>query len=703
MEKKVVIMIVIWTILINIFSFWRINENAMDRLLYDKITISVRFNTFDPTSEFLDKIKEFSKENDVEIAQYSFLSSNKVDIYSTMKEKYKKALFIPNVIYNRDIKAHDLEEISDVGFKNLLYIDTKDKGVIESLSEALKGDYEVQYLESDFKDNNILFNMIFDHMDIHSLPILATFIFLFMIVLFFYYSRIGEKFVICRLWGYTYIQTYYILNKFLYKPLFLTIILNGLAISGIVCRFSFSNLLLETLLEMMAFNIVIFLLLFFLSIALFSFAAVDDSSRKKRMSKMVIISYVSRVLLLLLIVFFGENIFDQKEELDKSFDSLAAWNDTENLFNLQMIYSPFYHENLAAEDILNDIILKVYKDLSDLDKVFMIDTLNFERSDITTENEDYDYNYLLDMKNEEDLYSPDGMNIVVDKNYIKRHTIKFAGKGNVIDMIDDHDDVLNVLVPQKYKSHKKIIEDSFKEWFYFQKVKVTNIYKKASHQKKIKRNRDDLKVNIIYIENNQRYFTYNPYSGDSMNTIEDPIITVYTENIDNSYLASCLGSSMFVESKDEYSALKEISSITQKYNVNELNSISSVYDKKGEEIKYVEDEINQLILNTMIIFVLLIMFMIVITYSYYKAFFPVIIIKSLHGYPFTYIYKYLILANLFINISIAIFLTIVYKQILLHMIIVICLISLIDYLVARILNIYLLGIGEIQFVKGDSK
>ena len=134
-------MIVIWTILINIFSFWRINENAMDRLLYDKITISVRFNTFDPTSEFLDKIKEFSKENDVEIAQYSFLSSNKVDIYSTMKEKYKKALFIPNVIYNRDIKVHDLEEISDVGFKNLLYIDTKDKGVIESLSEALKGDY----------------------------------------------------------------------------------------------------------------------------------------------------------------------------------------------------------------------------------------------------------------------------------------------------------------------------------------------------------------------------------------------------------------------------------------------------------------------------------------------------------------------------------------------------------------------------------
>ena len=160
---------------------------------------------------------------------------------------------------------------------------------------------------------------------------------------------------------------------------------------------------------------------------------------------------------------------------------------------------------------------------------------------------------------------------------------------------------------------------------------------------------------------------------------------------------------MFVESKDEYSALEEISSITQKYNVNELNSISSVYDKKGEEIKDLEDGINRLILNTIIIFLLLIMLMIVITYSYYKAFFPVIIIKSLHGYQFTYIYKYLILANLFINISITIFLTIVYKRILLHIIIVICLISLMDYLVAGILNMYLLVIGEIQFIKGDSK
>ena len=62
------------------------------------------------------------------------------------------------------------------------------------------------------------------------------------------------------------------------------------------------------------------------------------------------------------------------------------------------------------------------------------------------------------------------------------------------------------------------------------------MYKEAGNKTKIHKELDDLNINIIYIKNNQKYFTYNPYSGDCMNTIKDPIVTVYTENIDNSNL-----------------------------------------------------------------------------------------------------------------------------------------------------------------------
>ena len=65
-----------------------------------------------------------------------------------------------------------------------------------------------------------------------------------------------------------------------------------------------------------------------------------------------------------------------------------------------------------------------------------------------------------------------------------------------------------------------------------------------------------------------------------------------TENIDNSVLASTLGVFMFLEAENEYTALEEVKNITQKYNTTELNSISSVYDRKGEKIIEIEDEVN---------------------------------------------------------------------------------------------------------------
>ena len=375
--------------------------------------------------------------------------------------------------------------------------------------------------------------------------------------------------------------------------------------------------------------------------------------------------------------------------------------DTKNLFNLQEIYSPFNYSDLAAEDILNNKILKVYQDLSDLDKVFIISTRNFDRSNVVDDN--YDYTYLYDLENEEDLYSPYGRNIVVDKNYLKRHKIKSVNGKNAADMIDIDGDVLNILVPQKYKKYERVIENSFKDWFYFQRVTVTNMYRMASNKTEIHKDIDDLNINIIYIENNQKYFTYNPYAGDSKNTIEDTIVTVYTENIDASNLGSYVGSGVFVESEDVDNVLKEISSITERYDANELNSVASVYDKKGEEIQYLENKIGQLVLNIIIIFLFLIMFMIVITYFYYKLFFREIIIKSLYGYPFIYIYKSLFRTNMLVNIGVLPFIVIVYKRLPLYMVVILGWLLLIDYFMVRIVSKYLLAKGEAQFIRGEFK
>lgn len=101
MEKKVVISLTVMTIVINIFSFLHINQNTVDKLLYDKTTVSFKLYTGKDLSDILLKINEFSKTNNVEIAQYSFLNSSRKDIYSTMKETYNEVLVIPNIFSDK--------------------------------------------------------------------------------------------------------------------------------------------------------------------------------------------------------------------------------------------------------------------------------------------------------------------------------------------------------------------------------------------------------------------------------------------------------------------------------------------------------------------------------------------------------------------------------------------------------------------------
>ena len=697
MEKKVVILLTVMTIVINIFSFLHINQNTIDKILYDKTTISFDLYTGKDLSDVLLKINEFSKKNNVEIAQYSFLSSTRKDIYSTMKETYNEVLVVPNIFSDRKIKVHDFKELLNTGFKNLIYVNTKNERIIQKLSDDLKEECEIQYSLPNISENTRFIYTI-----INSWPVFTLYCFLFVLILFFYYSRSRKEFTIYRLWGYTYKQTYYTLNRFIYIPLFLPLLLNGLLAGGIIFKFGLSNPLLQVICGMIQLNIIIISLLILLSniIFIFFFIAVDNK-RRQIISKVMIISNILRFFLLFLIFLFINNSFEEKKELDKNLDSLTAWSDTKNLFNLQEIYSPFNYSDLAAEDILNNKILKVYQDLSDLDKVFIISTRNFDRSNVVDDN--YDYTYLYDLENEEDLYSPYGRNIVVDKNYLKRHKIKSVNGKNAADMIDIDGDVLNILVPQKYKKYERVIENSFKDWFYFQRVTVTNMYRMASNKTEIHKDIDDLNINIIYIENNQKYFTYNPYAGDSKNTIEDTIVTVYTENIDASNLGSYVGSGVFVESEDVDNVLKEISSITERYDANELNSVASVYDKKGEEIQYLENKIGQLVLNIIIIFLFLIMFMIVITYFYYKLFFREIIIKSLYGYPFIYIYKSLFRTNMLVNIGVLPFIVIVYKRLPLYMVVILGWLLLIDYFMVRIVCKYLLAKGEAQFIRGEFK
>ena len=103
--------------------------------------------------------------------------------------------------------------------------------MIQKFSNELEEECEIQYsLPSSLK------NMSFISTNINPLPVFVLFYFLFILIVFFYYSRNRKKIAICRLWGYTHVQIYSMVSRFIYMPLFLPLVLNGLLVGGIIYR-----------------------------------------------------------------------------------------------------------------------------------------------------------------------------------------------------------------------------------------------------------------------------------------------------------------------------------------------------------------------------------------------------------------------------------------------------------------------------------
>ncbi|MBJ7968126.1 bacteriocin-associated protein, partial [Bacillus cereus] len=94
--------------------------------------------------------------------------------------------------------------------------------------------------------------------------------------------------------------------------------------------------------------------------------------------------------------------------------------------------------------------------------------------------------------------------ILINNNYLKLNPI-YGLDGKLIDIKED-DDKLTVLVPEKYKKEEKELRGYFEKEYYLQKYKVKNTFlRDAGKELPFK---EDITVNIIWIDNNQSYFTF---------------------------------------------------------------------------------------------------------------------------------------------------------------------------------------------------
>lgn len=136
---------------------------------------------------------------------------------------------------------------------------------------------------------------------------------------------------------------------------------------------------------------------------------------------------------------------------------------------------------------------------------------------------------------------PAGHCISVDRNYLDIHGIKTAEGSPAGDDLIIDDRTQNILVPEKYRDREQDILREYRAAFFFEKVTAENSYNKdAGLPERLGLTQEDLTVNIIYVEDGQRYPVYRKDIVSEGGFITDPVVQVYTGNIHCNYAHSNL-------------------------------------------------------------------------------------------------------------------------------------------------------------------
>lgn len=162
---------------------------------------------------------------------------------------------------------------------------------------------------------------------------------------------------------------------------------------------------------------------------------------------------------------------------------------------------------------------------------------------------------------------PNGQCIRVSKNYFQHNPIQTVDGEDVTERFVYDDLTLNVLVPEKYRDMEADIIAAHRERFYFEKVEAENDYNRdAGLSARLDIPEEDLKINIIYVKDGQRYLSFRSDCARQTDCqVEDPVVQIYTANIHCNYAHSFMTQWVYFPSDagDTAGAYQEIFPIVQ--------------------------------------------------------------------------------------------------------------------------------------------
>ena len=277
------------------------------------------------------------------------------------------------------------------------------------------------------------------------------------------------------------------------------------------------------------------------------------------------------ILLVLLSVTACSHQTSSKEQDEK-------WSDYKNFYTLSVHNTG---EDESAEKYLEiaERSEKLFPLLEENVGAFVCDAYNYQSVD-----GDGTYLYTMNSLDYPSEIDPYGQSIRVSKNYFQYNPIETVDGSDLIERIIYDEFTLNILVPEKYQNMEEQIIEAYRENFYFEKVQATNDYNEMVGVNTILDVPEEaLSINIIYVKDGQRYFTFrSDCAVPTDNWVEDPIVQIYTSNIHCNYVHSFMTQWVYYYSDKENAneAYEDIKDYVQNCGAaDSIQKVLSVYEK----------------------------------------------------------------------------------------------------------------------------
>lgn len=614
------------------------------------------------TEEKLREIERLSKSKGVNIYKVVYdelTDSNEiiVDIYTALADenklrdkfniKYKDSienLFLNNGylssenkeigVFNRNLNIR-IKSLSEAVNENIIgqyLIQTDDLQELESIKqefiETLNFELGDETVSSNIDKNNILSIVELKYL------ILIGILLISIVLAFIYYIVFRYKeFAIKKMLGYSD-------GKIIFKDVFkeiLTMHLYTLGASGLIVMFYlyFYNkfkyvvdYLKNLSIVLLVFSIILIVVEFVISLNIDNIKIKNMLNNKKPITLIQSLNYITKVTFSIVLVAIIVNLSSNYSNLISQNKNLDKWKSTNEYvyFNItdkyrdqeEIIWN--YNQSSRCRDLF-----KYYNNKGGL---------LVSPSDYILYNEIYADERLKNRKE----YDPiDGNALEVNAEYLRQNPIRDTD-GNIISIEDEYGDYLIILVPEKYKQVEGDLLSLYKETYQFKRFINEDIYNEYMNIDKVEH--PEVRIEIIYTENGQESFLYNPLlEEENQNCITDAIhIVINSENIGGDNYTSYVSGNQFfakVDGRVEGDAYSKVYDSIKELNMEkDISNAYTLYSNVDSYVINLENEIKEYIISMVITLFLEILLTIYMIINYIQRNKYINAIKKINGYSY---------------------------------------------------------------------